>query len=301
MPAPAPPPPAATGAGDRWHVRTLGVVGVGLIGGSIGAAALRRGLADRVIGFGRDRRRLEGARDAGCLTAAATDPAEAAGVDLLVVCTPVSRIAADVRRFLPHLGRMPLVTDAGSVKRSIENDLHDLVAAGRFVGAHPLAGSEKSGWEHADADLFAGRTCVLCPGPDRVRNGVAAGFWDGLGMDVVTMSAREHDARLARTSHLPHALAAALCLAADRDVRPHHGDGRLTGTGFASTTRTAAGDPGLWADILHANAFPVRDAVDRLTDRLGELRAALTARDRGRLEAWLADAAEARRQLTPAA
>ncbi len=313
MPAPAPPPtaspdprPADDGSADGGPadggpvIRTLGIVGVGLIGGSIGAAALKRGVAKEVIGFGRDRGRLEAARQAGLLTRTAVDPAEASSVDLLVVCTPVGRIAEDVRRFLPHLGRTPLVTDAGSVKQSIEHDLCDLHASGRYVGAHPLAGSEKGGWEHADADLFTDRTCVLCPGPDRQTTGTVAGFWDALGMRLATMSAREHDARLARTSHLPHALAAALCLAADADARPAHGDGRLTSTGFADTTRVAAGDPALWADIFQANAPAVRDAVDRLSDRLGDLRTALTARDRDGLESWLAEAADRRGDLIAA-
>ena len=293
MAAPAPPPTQ----NDGPAVRTLGVVGVGLIGGSIAAAALKRGAAKKVIGFGRDRTRLEAAREAGVLTRAATDPAEARSVELLIVCTPVGRIAEDVRRFAPHLNDLALVTDAGSVKQSIENDLPDLHQSGVYVGSHPLAGSEKTGWEHADPDLFDGKTCVLCPGPDRLHNGRVAAFWEAIGMRWVTMSAREHDARLARTSHLPHAMAAALCLAADHDPRDHHGDGRLTSTGFADTTRVASGDPALWADIFLANAFPARDALDRLTDRLGELRTALTARDRGAIEAWLSEAAERRAGL----
>ena len=296
MAAPAPPPTE----NDRPAVRTLGIVGVGLIGGSVAAAALKRGAAERVFGFGRNRGRLEAARAAGVLTHAATDPAEARSVDLLIVCTPVGRIAEDVRRYVPHLPEMALVTDAGSVKQAIENDLHDLHESGGYVGSHPLAGSEKTGWENADPDLFGGKTCVLCPGPDRLHNGRVAAFWEAIGMRWVTMTAREHDARLARTSHLPHAMAAALCLAADSDPRENHGDGRLTSTGFADTTRVASGDPALWADIFLANAFPVRDAVDRLTDRLGELRAALTARERVGIETWLRHAADRRAELTAA-
>ncbi|NNJ24540.1 prephenate dehydrogenase [Alienimonas chondri] len=292
VPSPSPPPVDSSSAGPA--VRTLGVVGVGLIGGSIAAAALKRGAAKQVIGFGRDRARLEAAREAGLLTRTAVDPAEASSVDLLVVCTPVGRIAADIARYAPHLRSEACITDAGSVKQSIVDDLPD---EPRFVPAHPLAGSEKSGWEHADADLFEGRVTVVCRTPSRERTATVAGFWQALGSRVEVLDACDHDARLARTSHLPHAMAAALCLAVDADSRENHGDGRLTSTGFADTTRVAAGDPGLWADIFHANAFPVRDAIDRLTDRLGELRSALTARDRDAIETWLADAANRRAEL----
>ena len=286
MPAPAPPPT------DRFTAGTLGVVGVGLIGGSIAAAAKRRGVAGHVVGFGRDAGRLAAARDAGLLDDFSTRAAHAGAVDLLVVCTPVGRIAADVRRFLPHLSADAAVTDAGSVKGPICEALREQP---RFVGSHPLAGSEKAGWEHADADLFAGRTVVVCPDGWRESQRRVRAFWEALGARVVELGPEEHDARLARTSHLPHALAAALCLAADP------GDSLLTSTGFADTTRVAAGDAGLWADIFHANAGPARDAVDRLTDRLGELRSALTARDRAGIEAWLAEAADRRERLTRAA
>ena len=284
MPAPTP-----AAAARRFRVATLGVVGVGLIGGSVAKAALARGVAGEVVGFGRDQARLDAAAAAGVLSRGSTDPADAADMDLLVVCTPVGRIVEDVRRFAAAMRADALITDAGSVKGPICEALRD---EPRFVGSHPLAGGEKGGWEHADADLFDGRVAVVCPGDG--EGGAVAAFWESLGSRAVRMDAADHDARLARTSHLPHALAAALCLAAD------HGDGRLTSTGFASTTRTAAGDPGLWADIFHANAAAAGDAVDRLTDRLGEFRAALAAADRPRIESWLADAAAARILLTNA-
>ena len=285
-------PPEPPAADPRtFRVDTLGVVGVGLIGGSVAKAALARGVAGEVIGFGRNQSRLDEAVAAGVLTRGSTDPADAAGVDLLVVCTPVGRIAEDVRRFAAAMRPDTLVTDAGSVKGPICAALRD---EPRFIGSHPLAGGEKGGWEHADGELFDGRLTVTCGGSDKRRAGLLAAFWESLGSWLAVLSPEEHDARLARTSHLPHALAAALCLAADS------GDGRLTSTGFASTTRTAAGDPGLWADIFHANAAAAGDAVDRLTDRLGEFRAALAAADRPRIESWLADAAAARHLLTNA-
>ena len=285
--------PAPTPAADarRFRVATLGVVGVGLIGGSVAKAALTRGVAGEVVGFGRNQSRLDAAAAAGVITRGATDPAEAAGVDLLVVCTPVGRIVKDIRRFAAAMRADALITDAGSVKGPICDELRD---EPRFVGAHPLAGGEQAGWEHADAELFVDRLVVICRTSRPTDYTPVGNFWVSLGASVFPMTPEEHDIRLARTSHLPHAMAAALCLAADE------GDAFLTSTGFASTTRTAAGDPGLWADIFHANADAAGDAVDRLTDRLTEFRAALAAADRPRIESWLADAAAARTLLTNA-
>lgn len=283
------PTPTLAAAAAPFRVNTLGVVGVGLIGGSVAKAALARGVAGEVIGFGRDRARLDAAAAAGVITRGSTDPADAADVDLLVVCTPVGRIVKDVLRFAAAMRPDATITDAGSVKGPICHALRD---EPRFAGSHPLAGGEKGGWEHADGELFEGRLTVRCGGTDKRRGVLLAAFWECLGSRLAVLTPDEHDARLARTSHLPHALAAALCLAAGAE------DGRLTSTGFASTTRTAAGDPGLWADIFHANAAAAGDAVDRLTDRLTEFRAALAAADRPRIESWLAEAAAARQTLT---
>ena len=285
------PAPDAPADPTLFRVETLGVVGVGLIGGSVAKAALARGVAGEVIGFGRNQSRLDAAAAAGVITRGATDPADAADVDLLVVCTPVGRIVEDVRRFAAAMRADALITDAGSVKGPICDALRD---EPRFVGSHPLAGGEKGGWEHADRDLFVHRFVVLCRAGRPKDITPVGNLWRSLGASVFPMTPEEHDVRLARTSHLPHAMAAALCLAADE------GDAFLTSTGFASTTRTAAGDPGLWADIFHANAAAAGDAVDRLTDRLGEFRDALAAADRPRIESWLADAAAARQTLTNA-
>jgi len=255
---------------------TLVIVGVGLIGGSIAAAARRRGLARQIIGVGRNPERLEQARQAGFLDAVVTDPATAGPNAFIVFCTPVNHIAAAVERILPRLPAGAIITDAGSTKRRMCEALADW--AGRdptFLGSHPIAGSEKQGFEHADPELFAGRTCVITPlsghrpaDITRVRR-----FWAGLGMTVVSLSPAEHDQALASTSHVPHVVAAALADSLSESDR------RLTGTGFASTTRIAAGDPDLWTAILCENAGPVADGLLRLQARLGDFERALRAGD----------------------
>jgi len=232
---------------------TLVVVGVGLIGGSIAAASRKRKLARRVVGLGRSAAKLRGAVDRGILDEAFDDPKRIGNVDLVVVCTPVDRIAADIRRLAEILPANCLYTDAGSVKESICRSLAE-TPAGSFVGGHPLAGSEKTGWEHSDADLFEGKLCVVTPTGSEPPDDVARveEFWKGLGMQVRRMSPQDHDTALALTSHLPHLVAAALAAQLTEEMRP------FAARGFKDTTRIAGGDPDLWTAIFSANAGPLR-------------------------------------------
>lgn len=274
--------------------QTVAVIGVGLIGGSIGAAAKARGAAQTVIGLGRNHERLEAARRAGVIDHVATEPAGIAHADLIVVCTPVDRIAADVVSLALHAKPGAIFTDAGSVKGTICAALAgDLPAGVSFVGSHPLAGSEKAGFEHADANLFAGKVCIITPlettPPDaasRVRS-----FWEALGMRVVAMSPERHDAVLALTSHLPHAAAAALASLLDGP------EAEFAATGFRDTTRVAGGDPDLWTAIFSANREPLLHELDRLVVKLTELRDAIQADDRARIHALLNDAKQRRDRL----
>jgi len=255
---------------------TLIIVGVGLIGGSIAAAARQRGVARRILGVGRNQKRLEEARRIGLIDAAVTESTLLGDRLLVVICTPVDQIAHDAQTWLARLPPGGLVTDAGSTKRRICDSL--AAAAGQsptFLGSHPIAGSEKQGFEHADPNLYAGRTCVITPLAGHRVSDVTrvTRFWEALGMHVVALSPAEHDRALATTSHLPHVAAAALmdCLSdADRG---------LTGTGFASATRMAAGDPALWTAILTENANDVADALSTLQRRLAGYEQALRSGD----------------------
>ncbi len=250
-------------------VGTLAVVGVGLIGGSIAAAARRFGAARRIIGVGRSAARLDAAVAAGLIDLGTTDLATAAReADLMVFCTPVSEIAAQVQQAAAALKAGALMTDAGSVKGTLCAELAGVRA---FVGAHPIAGKERSGFEHADAELFVDRLCVLTPLPrhtmeQRTR---LQHFWETLGMRTATMTPDDHDAVLARTSHVPHVVAAAVAAALPPSDRPY------TGTGFRSTTRIAAGPADLWVGILAENAPAVVAALAEVQAKLAEFAAAL--------------------------
>jgi len=271
---------------------TVAIVGVGLIGGSIGLALRSKGLAGRVVGIGRDAPRLEEARRLGAIDAYATDLAEGvAGAEVAVVCTPVSRLVEDALAACRHGPGSILVTDAGSTKaRIVEGIEADPRGRAAFVGAHPIAGSERQGVAHARADLFEGRTCVLTPTartpPDRL--GRARDFWAGLGCRLIEVDPVEHDQRLARTSHLPHAVAAALAASVPPELL-----GMAAGA-YRDGTRVAGADAGLWAAIFRENRGPVLDALREFESHLATFREALEADDGARLLAWW-DAAKGHR------
>lgn len=255
---------------------TLGIAGVGLIGGSIAAAVRSRRLAARIIGFGRSKERLDAARQAGLIDEIATGYDAARQIDLFVCCLPVDRIADSVREAAGHMKPGSLITDAGSAKASICEAIGPAPAPGvRFVGSHPLAGSERQGFEHADADLFAGRTCIVTPTgtADAPAARDAAIFWNQLGSRVVEMSPDEHDEVLARTSHLPHVVSAAVAAG----IRA--GEEQYAAGGFRDVTRVAGGDPGLWSSILLANRDAMRGEIARHIDRCRAFATALEEAD----------------------
>lgn len=262
---------------------TVAIVGVGLIGGSIAAALKDRGFAGRIVGVGRNPKRLAIARDAGLIDAFSQNIADISA-DLWVFCTPVDRIVSGVLAVKSSPGQTVLITDAGSVKTEICEGLKDQLSEGvEFIGSHPLAGSEQRGFEHADPNLFNDRLCVLTPNPEssqqqliRLRH-----FWKFLGMRVVEMDAADHDRALAETSHLPHLVASALAATLNQE------NAHLAATGFADTTRIAAGDPDLWTAIFLQNAEATQAALERFTDQITQFHEALANRDTEALHALL--------------
>lgn len=270
---------------------TLTIVGVGLIGGSIGLAAKKRGLARRVVGVGRDAGKLEHARRLGAIDDVSVSLHEAAATaDCLLFCTPVDRIAEQINEAASHCRPDTILTDAGSTKANI---VAAVAADVRFVGAHPLAGSEKKGVEYAHPDLFVQRWTVLTPTDHSPTDALASvqSFWQALGARVRLMTPEDHDQALALTSHLPHLLASALAGMLPDDWR------ELTATGFRDTTRVAAGDPEVWTPIFQHNRQAVLDSLDRLDDRLRGFRHALLNDDVAMIDQFLAQAKKVRDAL----
>jgi len=270
----------------------VAIVGVGLIGGSIGLALKNRALASEVVGVGREQTTLETAVRLGAIDRGTTDLIDAvADAQVVVVCTPVSRIADDVRRAAESAPAQVLVTDAGSSKRQIvETVERHPRSATVFVGAHPLAGSERRGVDHARADLFDGRVCVLTPTPrtrpDRSR--LARNFWGAVGCRVLEMSPAEHDEVVAYTSHLPHAVAAALASSVLPQWLP------LAAGAYRDGTRVAAADPGIWTAIFRDNRGPLLKALGTLQERLDAFKYALMTDDEEAIRHWWNQAKERR-------
>lgn len=213
--------------------------------------------------------------------------------DVVVICTPVDRIVADVVQTLAATPASTLVTDAGSVKATICEALQEHPGAeSRFVGSHPLAGSHQSGFESSSDTLFEQRKCVVTPtsGTSPAVLETWSEFWRSLGMNVSTMSPAEHDRVLAMTSHLPHLVAAALAGL----IQPEELD--FAASGFRDTTRIAAGDADLWTAIFLENAQQVVAATDEMITQLKHYREAILRKNTGELQQTLA-AAQQLRQL----
>ncbi|MCC5805911.1 MAG: prephenate dehydrogenase/arogenate dehydrogenase family protein [Opitutales bacterium] len=254
----------------------LAILAPGLLGASLAMAVRERGLARRITVWARRPEVRQACAESKWCDAACTEPEEAArDTDFVVVCTPVSMIAALAARVAPACRDGAILTDVGSTKSLICREATAAMPDGRtFVGSHPMAGSEKTGMDHARADLFAGRNCFVTPLDDTQTNAVdrAVRFWRDTGMDVATVSPEEHDEIVAHISHLPHILASVLSsqLAGKPADWPHY-----AGNGLRDTTRVAAGGPGLWRDILEQNREESLRAIEGFEDELHRLKAAL--------------------------
>jgi prephenate dehydrogenase len=214
-----------------------------------------------------------------------------AEADVVVICTPVSRVSSDAIAAARHGGPGLLVTDAGSTKRRIVAEVEaDERGRTTFVGGHPIAGSEKKGVTHARADLCHGRVCVITPTTltplDRLER--ARAFWSSLGMKVVEMTPDEHDEALASTSHLPHAVAAALA-----GCVPTEWLG-LTAGAYRDGTRVVGSSAELWSSIFLDNRGAVLRALEGFLAQVDQFREALRAGDREAIATWW-DTAQARR------
>jgi len=266
--------------------KQIAILGVGLIGGSIGLAAQKRKIADKVVGIGRSEEKLAKAQRQGCITEGTTQwQAGIRGADLIVVCSPVESIASLVEQLVPFCQPGTIITDAGSTKHTIVDTLHSSESIrGRkdvyFVGSHPMAGSDKSGSDFATADLFENRVTIVTPVAETERTAKATvrKFWESLGSEVHEMSPNEHDAIVAATSHMPHVIAALVAASTPETMLP------FTSTGWADTTRIAAGDIDLWRQILTTIRGHVLQTLANFEKLLAAFRTSLEA---GQEEHWI--------------
>jgi len=228
--------------------------------------------------------------------AVTSDPVEAVrGTELVVLCVPVNAMGALARQMLPGLSPDCIVTDAGSVKGAICPLLYEILGD-RFVGAHPMAGSEQSGITAAREDLYEGATCILTPLPPQ-KGGTAharvQAFWKTVGCRTLDLDPLEHDRLVARASHLPHAVASVLAHAISQQMPEAL---KVCGTGLRDTTRVAAGPADMWSGIFSANHVELLAAINEFKMSLSELEVLIRAGG-APLEAFLARAREVREQL----
>ena len=267
--------------------RTANVIGLGLVGGSIALGLRRRGW--RVHGEDADADIAERADATGVIDRVGLDPR----AELTFVAVPVSAVADAVKRAL--LDTTGLVTDVGSVKAPITSACTDA----RFIGGHPMAGSELDGLDGADGDMFSGAIWVLTPTDETDDQALAAisSVIRELGAEVVALSPERHDHVVAVVSHVPHLTAATLMQVASDRADEHAALLRLAAGGFRDMTRIASGHPDIWLDICSQNRPAIVTALDGLIVRLGQIRDVVDSDDRDALEAALTSAREARTNL----
>jgi len=276
----------------HWQKVTL--VGVGLLGGSLGLALRRRRLAGCVTGFVRRPSSVSESRKVGAVDAATCDLLEAvAGSDLIVLCTPISQMRPLLERMLPGVAPGAIITDVGSVKASVVRELEPLAraAGAHFVGSHPMAGAEKTGVSAARADLFANSVCVVTPGKRTHKPSVQAieGLWRAVGGRVLRLAPDIHDALVSRSSHLPHVTAAALANYVLDPAQPKQ-QPELCATGFRDTTRIASGSPEMWRDIALSNRRNLSGAIEALIRDLRRFQRALRGEDAAAISAFFEQA-----------
>ncbi len=279
--------------------RTIAIYGPGLLGGSLALAVQERMPRATLRLWARRESAEAGIRARGIQADFFTDAAAAAaGASLIILCTPVETMATLAEQITQgQLADDCLITDVGSVKGSVVRALHPILGS-RFIGSHPMAGSEKTGIEVARADLFQNATCLLTPvGQENTELPRLENFWQALGCRVLEMSPEEHDEKVARISHLPHMMAAVTTLAA---LRTDPTAVACVANGFRDTTRVAGGDPGLWTGIALENRPALVAQLRAASDTLTELLEILDKPDEEELRRFLAEAQSLRRTV-PAA
>jgi cyclohexadieny/prephenate dehydrogenase len=267
----------------------LTVLAPGLLGGSVAQAARQRGLAQRIVIWARRPETRLALRDQPWCDAVADSPEEAVRTaSLVVLAAPVDKIIALAQQIGPHLPPNAIVTDVGSVKAELCRTAHAAMKPGAaFVGSHPMAGSQKTGWENGSAALFENRVCFVTPldATDPRATEAVVTFWRDLGSEVTTMSPDQHDEIVAHISHLPQALATTLCTFLAQKTTAWR---NFAGGGLKDTTRIAASDASMWIEIFRQNRDEILRALREYQHELQGLQTALSNRDwtevRSRLE-----------------
>lgn len=276
------------------------IVGVGLIGGSIGLEIKRRKLASSVVGIGRSSKNLQLAIQRKLIDKASTDIlSEMQGCDLVILCTPVQTVEKYLQLISKKIEPGTIVMDAGSTKEKIVRAAEKYLPKNvHFVGAHPIAGTEKSGAQAALADLFKGKKCLLTPRsktPKSVIKKVEL-FWKSMGAIVSICGAQKHDEILSMTSHLPQLAATALIKTVGEGLEGSVFK-KMAGSGLKDTTRIAASPEEMWADICVSNKKALSKALSVYEKNLARLKKMIQKEDKSALQKYFKHSADLRRKL----
>jgi len=281
--------------------QSVAIIGLGLIGSSIARAA-REALPEvRLTGFDADPEIRARARELAFLDALPESAEDAVqGADLVILCVPVGAMGAAARAIAPALAEGAIVSDVGSSKAAVAQELREALPHAIIIPGHPIAGTENSGPEAGFATLFKGRWCILTPEADAPPEAVErlSAFWSALGAKVEAMDARQHDLTLAVTSHLPHLIAFTIVGTARELENVTEGEViKYSAGGFRDFTRIAASNPTMWRDIFLSNKDAVLDVLDRFRGDLAGLEEAIKRDDGQALHDWFSRTRAIRRAI----
>ena len=270
---------------------SLSIIGPGLLGASIAMSVHQKKLAKEIHLWARnEEKRTICLKNDWCDHAHESLEGAVKNSDFVILCTPVDTIIPILKTITPHLNPNTIVTDVGSVKESICTQANTITkgASFQFIGSHPMAGSEKSGMEHASVELLRQATCIITPNEctDALKLEKVTQFWSQLEMNPVLMSPEDHDSLIAKISHLPH-IVASLLAASLSDIPDNQFS--FSGGGLKDTTRVAGGSPGLWQSIIAQNSDQILKAIDQFEQTLKALKSSLAKEDLDGLHKILQD------------
>jgi prephenate dehydrogenase len=281
----------------------IAIIGVGLLGGSLARVCKKKKLVNTVIGFGRHSEKLKKAQELGIIDSYATDLQTAVEhADLVVLCTPVSKLGPLAGEMAPFLKPGCIVTDVGSVKKTVVGDIQSqLPGSVHFVGSHPIAGGEKSGFEASTVDLFEQQKCIITPTSKTNASALARvkELWEQTGMHVISLDVEEHDIIFGAVSHLPHIIAYSLMKTVGEVSTKNYAEvTSFSGAGLKDITRIASSDPVMWRDICLGNKKPILNLIDKFQTTLQQMRNTLENEDGQLLEQTFQTANKYRSNLT---
>lgn len=281
----------------------IGIIGIGMIGGSIAQAARASGAAAQIYALDTSADHIRYAHENGMIDNAVSDPALLVDADLVILAVPVRSYGAVLQQIAPHVKADVIITDAGSTKRGVMRDAAQHLPGRLFIGGHPIAGREKHGPQSADGNIFKNRWCVLTPEENAPEGQVEklSAFWQLLGSHVEIMTAHHHDRVLAITSHLPQLIARTIVGTASALEHELQDEViKFSAGGFRDFTRMAAADPIMWRDIFLENGDAVLEMLQRLSEDIAVMQKLIRSSDGKALEDIFARAREIRQRVIDA-